>query len=97
MPSYNFGHFDDDVSKEGNDLTVDTTFSTTDNTTLATNTQSVLSNQELADISQVKHIKEYIIIKCLEVDYAIQIYPSSPLCSVGIIASLVPSFNDRTC
>ena len=54
MPSYNFGHFDDDVSKEGNDLTVDTTFSTTDNTTLGTNTQSVLSNQELADISQVK-------------------------------------------
>ena len=61
MPSYNFGHFDDDVSKEGNDLTVNTTFSTTDNTTLATNTQSVLSNQELADISQVKHIKEYKI------------------------------------
>ena len=49
MPSYNFGHFDD-VHKESNDLTVDTTFGTTDNTT---NSQSVLSNQELADISQV--------------------------------------------
>lgn len=54
MSSYNFGHFDDDVTKESNDLTVDTTFSTTENTTLATNTQSVLTNQELADISQVR-------------------------------------------
>ena len=53
MPSYNFGHFDDDVTKESNDLASETTFGTTDNTTLATNTQSVLSNQELADISQV--------------------------------------------
>ena len=50
MRSYNFGHFDDDVRKESNDLTVDTTCGTTDNTT---NSQSVLSNQELADISQV--------------------------------------------
>ncbi len=56
MPNYNFGHFDEDVAKEGSELAVDTAFSTADSSTLVTNTPSVLSNQELADISQVQTI-----------------------------------------
>ncbi len=51
---YNFGHFDDDVAKEGGDLAGEASFATSEGASLTTNTQSaVLSNQELADISQV--------------------------------------------
>ncbi len=52
--NYNFSHFDDDVGKEPGDLTVDSALTSAGSSTLTTtHSQSVLSHQELADISQV--------------------------------------------
>ena len=56
--NYNFSHFDDEVGKEPGDLTVDSALTSAGSSTLTTtHSQSVLSHQELADISQVYYVR----------------------------------------
>lgn len=59
MAAYNFENFDDDVSKESGDLTVDAAFSSADHSTsLSVSQNQTLTTTELVDIAQVQLMEQ---------------------------------------